>query len=169
MTPLQRMPRAEPPPCTACGWYMPDGTCEHPKIGIGGAQMYMLKGCSCWEATRRPLVRVIVCGGRDFADRAAVYRALDHLHSLRSVVELIQGGAPGADRLAAEWAAERLVKATEVRADWNRYGPSAGPKRNRKMLELKPDGVVAFPGGRGTMDMISAATEAGVPVWHPDC
>lgn len=44
-----------------------------------------------------------------------------------------------------------------------------GPKRNRKMLELKPDGVVAFPGGRGTMDMIRAATEAGVPVWHPEC
>lgn len=128
--------------CTACAWYLEGSLCEHWKVGPGG---------------------------RDFADREAVYRALDRLNSLRRIVELIEGGAPGADRMAADWAAERLVKLTEVRAEWDRYGPSAGPKRNRKMLELKPDGVVAFPGGRGTMDMIRAATEAGVPVWHPEC
>lgn len=155
--------------CTACAWYLEGSLCEHWKVGPGGPALCGHNGCCYWESVRRPPVRVIVCGGRDFADREAVYRALDRLNSLRRIVELIEGGAPGADRMAADWAAERLVKLTEVRAEWDRYGPSAGPKRNRKMLELKPDGVVAFPGGRGTMDMIRAATEAGVPVWHPEC
>lgn len=35
------------------------------------------------------------------------------------------------------------------------------------MLTLKPDGVVLFPGGRGTADMRKAAQEAGVKVWEP--
>jgi ABC-type Fe3+-hydroxamate transport system substrate-binding protein len=32
------------------------------------------------------------------------------------------------------------------------------------MLRLRPDLVVAFPGGRGTADMVAAATDAGIPV-----
>ncbi len=37
--------------------------------------------------------------------------------------------------------------------------------RNQQMLdEAKPDMVLAFPGGRGTDDMVSRAEKAGVPV-----
>jgi ABC-type Fe3+-hydroxamate transport system substrate-binding protein len=57
---------------------------------------------------------------------------------------------------------------TRCRAEWEKYGKRAGPVRNRQMLELKPDGVVAFDtGGPGTRDMITAAQEAGVPVYLP--
>jgi len=31
----------------------------------------------------------------------------------------------------------------------------------------KPDGVVAFPGGTGTADMIRRAKKAGLKVWEP--
>jgi hypothetical protein len=34
------------------------------------------------------------------------------------------------------------------------------------MLELGPDGVVAFSGGRGTDDMCRQAEAAGVTVWR---
>jgi len=61
----------------------------------------------------------------------------------------------------------RDVKLTRCRAEWEKHGKRAGPIRNRQMLELKPDGVVAFPGDRGTRDMITAAQEAGVPVYRP--
>lgn len=44
-------------------------------------------------------------------------------------------------------------------------GKAAGPIRNQRMLdEGKPDLVVAFPGGRGTADMVRRAKAAGVPV-----
>jgi len=50
-------------------------------------------------------------------------------------------------------------------ADWSRHGKSAGPIRNRQMLiEGRPDIVVAFPGGKGTANMIKQAVEAGVKV-----
>jgi predicted Rossmann-fold nucleotide-binding protein len=35
------------------------------------------------------------------------------------------------------------------------------------MLLLRPDVVIAFPGGAGTADMVRAATAAGVKVWQP--
>ena len=53
----------------------------------------------------------------------------------------------------------------EYPAPWKRFGPSAGGIRNQQMLdEGKPDLVVAFPGGKGTADMVRRAENAGVKV-----
>lgn len=113
-------------------------------------------------------VRIIVCGGRDYADRQRVFQVLDKIHTLRGISEIIQGECPtGADRRAREWAVNMGKTLTRCRAEWEKYGKRAGPLRNRYMLTLKPDGVVAFSGGRGTQDMITAAQEAGVPVYRP--
>jgi hypothetical protein len=111
---------------------------------------------------------ILVCGGRDYADREAVFRILDHLLRTRGIVLIIQGGARGADALAGAWARERGIENLEFRADWDRYGRSAGLRRNTQMLvEGRPDAVVAFPGGRGTANMVMQARGAGVPVWEP--
>lgn len=75
---------------------------------------------------------------------------------------LITGAAYGADTLAAEWATRSGVQVVSCPANWSVYGKGAGHVRNRRMLELGPDLVVAFPGGRGTADMIRQATSAGV-------
>jgi len=111
-------------------------------------------------------MRVLVCGGRDFSDRTLLKATLDHLAP--SVV--ISGGARGADALAAEWAEATGwnvggVHLEEFPADWTAHGKAAGPIRNQQMLdEGKPDLVVAFPGGRGTADMVRRARAAGVEV-----
>lgn len=108
---------------------------------------------------------MLVCGGRDYADRTRLRAELDALREARSVGVLVQGGAPGADRLAAQWARSRKVGVVTCLADWQRYGAAAGPIRNRKMLkETRPDLVVAFPGGDGTADMVRQAKAAGVEV-----
>jgi len=58
------------------------------------------------------------------------------------------------------------IKVTPVPADWSGLHCAAGRVRNKKMLEMEPDGVVAFPGGNGTKNMISISRKAGVPVWE---
>lgn len=106
-------------------------------------------------------MRVLVCGGRTFGDYALLQSVLSDL----GVSELIHGGAPGADSLASEWA--RAVGVAEIvfKAEWNKHGRAAGPIRNQRMLtEGKPHRVVAFPGGRGTADMVRRAKGAGVEV-----
>lgn len=112
--------------------------------------------------------RFIVCGGRNWKDRMAVYDVLDRLHAKVVIDEIAQGGANGVDRLARQWATDRGVACREYRADWDRYGPRAGPLRNAEMaVDFQPDGVVAFPGGVGTLSMISIAEYEGIQVWEP--
>lgn len=113
-------------------------------------------------------MKILVCGGRDFSDRDALFAALDAAHERRPIQVLIHGAARGADSLAGEWADERGVLSAAMKALWEKHGrKAAGPIRNRGMLLLRPDGVIAFPGGSGTADMVAAAREVDVPVWAP--
>lgn len=113
-------------------------------------------------------MKLLVCGGRDFADRGFVFAALDRVDAKRRVFLLIHGAASGADALAEEWARARGVSYAPNPARWAELGRRAGMVRNQEMLDLfAPDGVVAFPGGRGTADMVARARAAGVPVWCP--
>lgn len=133
-------------------------------------------------------MRVIVCGGRNcgvvpavyapavarglFADvvrrahmeRVALRAFLDGVHGTWPITLLIHGGAHGADTLAGEWARDNGIPVQVVPAEWDTHGKAAGPIRNRAMLALSPDAVIAAPGGRGTADMVKQARRAGVPV-----
>ena len=77
---------------------------------------------------------------------------------------MIHGDASGADRLAGEWAKERCIEVLARPAEWKKHGRAAGPIRNQAMLAEKPQLVVAFPGGKGTADMVAKAKKAGLEV-----
>ena len=118
--------------------------------------------------------RVLVTGSRQFRNAAVVYAALDGIR--RRIGEgadpdmlVIHGGARGADRLAGEWAKARGVGVDVFPAEWDRYGPSAGFRRNEWMLrEGRPDLVAGFPArevaSNGTRHMLDLAARAGVAV-----
>ena len=126
-------------------------------------------------------MRVLVCGGRNFGnyrgarrgtpewkkaddERKFIFERLDTLQP-RFV---IAGAATGADTVAVEWAKANNIPFQEYPADWKRFGPSAGPKRNKQMLdEGQVDCVMAFPGGKGTWNMIGLAKKAKLPVIEP--
>lgn len=118
-------------------------------------------------------MRVIVCGGRDYRDRAKVFESLDRLHAEKGIACVIHGACPtGADKFADEWAKERGIEVEPYMADWIRLGSWAGPARNQDMRDkAKADGVVAFPGNQGTADMCRRAQDPvyGPPlkVWYP--
>jgi YspA, cpYpsA-related SLOG family len=108
-------------------------------------------------------MRVLVCGGRAYTDRAALYAKLDRLNAEYRFTTVIAGGARGADTLGVEWAQARGIATQVYMVDWAGSGPRAGPLRNARMLaEGRPDLVVAFPGDRGTANMVKQAMAAGV-------
>jgi len=110
-------------------------------------------------------MRVLVCGGRKFTDRALLFDVLDELHAQYIFTCVIHGAQRGADRLADEWARLARVPPYRFHAQWKHKGPAAGPIRNARMLEKgQPDLVVAFPGSVGTKDMMHKALAAKVPV-----
>lgn len=119
-------------------------------------------------------MRVLVCGGRDYQDRAATFAALDEVDAIKPITFVIHGACcsrankvelRGADRWAQEWAQEHEVPYAGIPAKWKSLGRRAGMERNSRMLLLKPDAVIAMPGGPGTRNMVTQAREAGVKVW----
>lgn len=103
-------------------------------------------------------MKVLVCGGRDYNDRAKVFNTLDRLFKSGGpdyCEMLIHGGARGADSLGGEWARSHGIPEVIVPANWDYYGKRAGLERNHWLLQLEPDAVVAFPGGTGTRHMVS--------------
>lgn len=110
-------------------------------------------------------MRVLVCGGRDYENLDHLYAVLDAAHAACPITQVIHGAARGADSMARDWASLREVPHAPFPADWNAYGRSAGPIRNKQMLMVgRPDLVIAFPGGLGTQNMIEQARRFGVPV-----
>ena len=92
-------------------------------------------------------------------------RVLRDLAADRGVTLVIAGGATGADRMAESWAHHERIPLCVFPANWRFQGKAAGPMRNKAMLDFgRPDIVIAFPGGRGTQNMIEQATAAGIPV-----
>jgi len=115
-------------------------------------------------------VRVLVCGGRDYPDIDHVWNYLCDFHEKRGpITTVIHGAAAGVDTQAMIWAQTMPgVLHAPFAADCRTHGKAAGPIRNQRMLdEGKPEIVIAFPGGRGTADMVRRAIEAGLTVVQP--
>ncbi len=105
---------------------------------------------------------VAVTGGRDFNDIERVRRALYRLDPTPTL--LLHGAAAGADTLAAQVAEELGIPTEAYPADWDKFGRTAGPRRNEEMISRKPDLLLAFPGATGTRNMTRQAIAAGIPV-----
>ena len=109
-------------------------------------------------------MRILVCGSRVLRDYSKVARALDLLPG--PITEILHGDAKGADEHAATYAMLHGIPARQFDADWHRYGKAAGPMRNIRMLNERPDMVIAFPIGdsRGTRNTIKYAMIRNIPV-----
>lgn len=115
------------------------------------------------------MTRVLVCGGRDYSDRRRLGKVLDAAVERLGLDHVIAGGAMGADLLAQRWAERRNVPVDVFKAHWGKEGKAAGHLRNARMLaDGKPDLVIAFPGDRGTANMVGQASAAGIPVHKID-
>lgn len=108
-------------------------------------------------------MKVIIAGGRDYTLTASDHDRLDKARVELPIVEVVCGCARGADTGGEEWATERGLPVKRFPADWAKYGRSAGPRRNQQMAEYA-DALIAFPGGKGTADMIKQATDYGLNV-----
>lgn len=111
-------------------------------------------------------MRYLICGTREASQEMsdAVWNWVMENCEPGDVV--IHGAASGVDEQAMI-AAQAIpgVKHLPFQADWHTHRRAAGPIRNRRMIEEgKPDLVVAFPGGRGTANMVAQARKAGIDV-----
>lgn len=109
-------------------------------------------------------MRLLICGGRHFDDAIKVENELSLLHARAPISVLIHGGMPGIGMPAEGWARRNNVHLVRYPANWS-MGKCGDTMRDRFMLaDSRPDGLLAFPGGRRTDQLVCAAAERGLPV-----
>lgn len=115
------------------------------------------------------IMRILICGDRNYTNYQFIYEYLAGC-SLCKADTVIHGDCRGADRLGGIAGEALGAKIEACPAQWAKYGKSAGPIRNAKMLsDGNPDIVLAFhediEKSRGTKHMMTIARKAGVPVY----
>ena len=109
--------------------------------------------------------KIAFSGGVDCADHKRIWTVLDQVRAKHPDMVLIHGGTPkGAEKAAACWADKRGVTQIAFKPDWTRDGKAAPFKRNDRMLDIVPMGVIVFPGSGITGNLADKAKKLGIPV-----
>lgn len=108
-------------------------------------------------------MKIAIVGSREFKDKNLVIRVVrDIAHPGYTI---ISGGAIGVDKWAEEYFDNLGFEKIIFLPDWNKYGKSAGFKRNELIIN-EADRVLAFWDGRskGTKHSIDLAIKTGKPL-----
>jgi len=117
-------------------------------------------------------MRVIIAGSRSINNcEQQIIEVLKEIKQRHNFVtlEIISGGARGVDKCAKDFAIKYGIRYKEFPAEWNKYGKSAGPIRNQKMIDYAKEGfsnyLIAIWDGysRGTKDIIDRAIKNDIP------
>lgn len=82
------------------------------------------------------------------------------------ISRVISGTARGVDQLGEQWAAEQGIPVSRFPAEWDRFGRSAGYRRNIQMAENAQCLVALWDGeSPGTRHMINIARQRGLAVF----
>jgi hypothetical protein len=112
-------------------------------------------------------VRIIIAGSRNFNDFKYLNDTMWDMFWKGGwepwPMEIVSGGARGADKLGERWAEEQHIPVKLFIPDWEGLGKGAGFSRNIEMAEYA-DVLLAFWDGesRGTKHMIDSALFRGV-------
>lgn len=117
------------------------------------------------------VARLLITGSRYFNNAGLMHAAIsDAVSTLRGFgftrIVLVHGGARGADMLAEHIGRGMGLEIEAHPARWDVFGRAAGPVRNREMVGLGADLVLAFPVGEshGTRGCMRFAVERGCAV-----
>ena len=98
-------------------------------------------------------MKAAIIGSRTFDDYNLVCETLSEYEN--QITLMVSGGAKGADKLGEKWAKEKNKEVLIFYPEWEKYGKSAGFRRNKDIIE-NSDIVFAFWDGqsKGTQSSI---------------
>jgi hypothetical protein len=110
-------------------------------------------------------MKLIIAGGRDFSNYELLIESVNLIIPGVPGVEIVSGGAKGADNLGERFAIDNNLQIKRFPAEWDKYGKSAGYRRNSDMADYA-DSCICFWDGqsKGTNHMINLAKQKGLSV-----
>jgi hypothetical protein len=112
-------------------------------------------------------MKTIIAGSRSVIELEVVERVMARA-ATHSIVptEVVLGTARGVDTLGKRWAEAHGLPVKRFAADWDRFGKSAGYRRNEQMATYADACVVIWDGSsRGSKHMAKLAKERGLKVF----
>jgi len=102
------------------------------------------------------MAKIVVAGGRTYTNTGMVFICLEKIVQKGDVI--ISGHAKGVDMMGELYAQKNNLACEIYPAEWDKYGRSAGPRRNEQMAQVA-DKVVVFWDfkSRGTKNMVEMA------------
>ena len=107
-------------------------------------------------------MKTIIAGGREYLFQAQDIEKLNELKD--AITEVVSGCARGADTEGEKWADKNNIPVKKFPANWDKWGKSAGYRRNEEMAKYA-DAVILFPGGKGTGHMHDIAKRLGLQIY----
>lgn len=111
------------------------------------------------------MYKIIVAGSRLMHDYFLVESVLSRIiqNYPKQEIEIVSGGAKGADKLGELFATKHQLNLKVFPADWDNLGKKAGPIRNQQMADYATHCIVFWDGiSRGSKDMIERAQKKGL-------
>lgn len=106
---------------------------------------------------------LLIAGSRGYGNYKELSREVKNYIENVEDVQIITGCARGVDYMAKMFALENNIPCTVYLAEWNKYGKSAGPIRNRQMAEKAQAGLIFWDGkSKGTENMLAELKKNGV-------
>ena len=117
----------------------------------------------------RNINHIIIAGGRDFKpDLRWLSVVVKILRRIGGQLCIVSGNAKGADRFGESIAELCGIPVEIMPADWDKFGKSAGYRRNEAMAEIASHAII-LPGGKGTDHMFDIARRRGLHVFDCRC
>lgn len=103
-------------------------------------------------------IKLAIVGSRGFNNYTLLCKEVDDVTKYFDIIQIISGGAAGADSLGARYAKEHNIDTEILIPDWKTHGKKGGFIRNGEIVE-KCDYLIAFWDGKsnGTRDSINKA------------
>ena len=107
---------------------------------------------------------IAIVGSRTISDYKIVKTVLDKIFNPQNIKQIVSGGAIGVDSLARRYANQNELNLIEFLPEWQKYGKSAGFRRNDDIV-YNADCLIAFWDGKskGTLNSVSTAMKRGIP------
>jgi len=116
-------------------------------------------------------MKLIVAGSRSIKNYEYISKCIDktikECSSLGIEIDtIVSSNSQGIDKLAEKYAKDKGLDLVIFPVNWDRYGKSAGYKRNMKMVEYADSLLAIWDGiSAGTKHMIDIAKNHKLKVW----
>jgi len=107
-------------------------------------------------------VKLAIVGSRTFNDYGLLCKTILQNYKLEQIGCIVSGGAKGADSLGERFAKENGKDTMIFKAEWDKYGKSAGFRRNIDIIEACDECIAFWDGvSHGTKHDIDLCKERG--------